>query len=110
MQINRDSNDDPTIHEEAKKLFNKMEHSKIQFIMPLSVITNYLCLASQNCIHGDNMVSIERKKVIIVSNYFVQGEVDDLPLWKKFRDISIKRIQPTVCGEHNCTKASLVNK
>ena len=36
------------------------------------------------------MVSIERKKVIIVSNYFVQGEVDDLPLWKKFRDISIK--------------------
>ena len=25
-----------------------------------------------------------------MSDYFIQGEEDDLPLWKKFRDISIK--------------------
>ena len=29
VQIIRDSNDDPDVHEEAKKLFNRMERGKI---------------------------------------------------------------------------------
>ena len=48
VQINRDSNDDPAIHDEAKKLFNKMEHGKMYFY-GLLVITSYLCLFSRSC-------------------------------------------------------------